>query len=202
MPSHEKNDTLLAGGYLIAPFRDLSHTHQLAIVHYLAVDGEAWDWPDAMGVEFSKWSADNPEATYEQTRTAVSRILVNHLEHFVTIHGDLQIGVALVDMDVVKQHVMTIDPDVGSHGSWEAYHAWYKAGGGVPSHPDHGRWPCILSGMEEEVFEDGWHRLHSYAASGHVDLPLVFFPAARHFDHEARMDTSTTSMTSTGPASG
>lgn len=65
MPSHEKNDALLAGGYSILPFRDLPQTYQLAITHYMAVDGEAWNWPEEMGREHSAWVADNPGASVE-----------------------------------------------------------------------------------------------------------------------------------------
>lgn len=188
MSSHENNDVLLASGFSISQFRDLPRTHQLALVHYLALDGEAWEWPAAMETEFQNWISENKGITNERQDAALRRIMVDHIDDFVMVHGDMEIGVAVVDMKVVKQHVLSVDPDIGDHGSWDAYHTWYTSGGGVPSYSDSDRWPCVLSGMDNEAFEDGWHRLHSYAAAGHADLPVIFFPDERHFDHEARMD--------------
>jgi hypothetical protein len=66
---------------------------------------------------------------------------------------------------------MDASPETGE--SWEAYHDWYVCTGSVPDHSREHRWPVVTWDDVESVFEDGWHRLHSYYKQGHDTIPIV-----------------------------
>ena len=59
------------------------------------------------------------------------------------------------------------------YADFAAYHEWYVKQGGIPDHGD-SHWPCVLSEYDDEVFEDGWHRFHSYVQKGHRTVLVVF----------------------------
>jgi hypothetical protein len=62
--------------------------------------------------------------------------------------------------------------------SFNEYHQWYLNNDipeRTPQYKNEKRWPCILSGFDDEVFEDGWHRFHSYYRSKHMTIPVVYF---------------------------
>ena len=42
---------------------------------------------------------------------------------------------------------------------------------------DHGdsRWPCILSGFDDELFQDGWHRFYGYVKNEHPTIKVLAF---------------------------
>tara|TARA_Y100001972_G_scaffold115322_1_gene151887 strand:- start:3281 stop:3790 length:510 start_codon:yes stop_codon:yes gene_type:complete len=69
--------------------------------------------------------------------------------------------------------IMLTHPEISNDfPSFDEYSRWYKAGGGVPSYAQDSVWPCILSG-NDEVLEDGWHRLHCYVSGGAAEIPVV-----------------------------
>lgn len=59
--------------------------------------------------------------------------------------------------------------------NWDEYHAWYIHTGDVPDYPATNRWPAISLGYGPTVFEDGWHRTHSYFRSRHETIPVVAY---------------------------
>lgn len=139
-------------------FRDLPLSHQLAIVQYMAVDGEAWD------ILFE----DSADAE------AVKASLVTAMPAYVQRYGYKKWSVAVIPVDVIKEAVMADEEIAGAFACWDDYAAWYGASGCVPSHGPENRWPVILSGDDYETLADGWHRLHSYIRAGHADIPAVF----------------------------
>lgn len=89
--------------------------------------------------------------------------------------GDLAMRYAEVPVEAVKKAVAETTVAGGEHGhrDFDEYHAWYCRQG-VPDHRDGDRWPAIAWNQDDEVFEDGWHRFHSYVRAGHQTIPVLF----------------------------
>lgn len=137
-------------------FRDLPLSHQLAVVHWMAVDGEAWD------VLFE----DFPGELKEQLQASMPL--------YVAQYGDQQWGVVDVPAEAIKAAIMQ-DPEIADdHSTWESYHQWYLEASDVEDHGRSNRWPVILSSDNEETIMDGWHRLHSYMRAGDATVPALF----------------------------
>lgn len=166
----EKNlsrlDDLLAERHQIVAFRNLAEPYQLALVHYMAVDGEAWD---ALS-----------EVPYGASADEIRNAIIGALPQYVGRYGDCQFGVVALPVGDVLRSVMQDEEIRDAFSDWAHYHAWYLGCGDVPEHGPTDRWPVILSGYDDETLQDGWHRLHSYVRAGHSDIPAVFYPELRH----------------------
>lgn len=140
----------------VMPFRDLPVPAQLAIAHYMAVDGEAWKLPPVFEREFRSM-----------------------LPWFRKKYGAKKFGYVEIPMEILTDAIMddeymAIDrPDLRT---FDEYHRWYVQKGGIPDHPETGRWPVILSSMDEQTLQDGWHRLHDYYRKGAEVIPAVYYP--------------------------
>jgi len=56
-----------------------------------------------------------------------------------------------------------------------AYHRECTQQGDTPSYPSGSpRWPCIISSLEDEFFEDGHHRFHAYVNAGDTHIPCLY----------------------------
>lgn len=149
-------DDLVGKDFKILAFRDLQLSHQLAIAHYMTLDG------DAEG----------------ETPASLEALLSAHLLH----HGDDEWGVLNVAAERLKQSVMADEDRASGNESWEQYAAAYCAAGDVPHYDSDDRWPVLLSADNYETLLDGWHRMHSYMRSGAVDVPAIFAPEERHYE--------------------
>jgi hypothetical protein len=193
---HEDHDALLGDACELVAFRDLPLPYRMALVHYKAVDGTAWEvsgFLDEVSMDPfvpPKGRERLPEAELAALRLAhrrrwqdqVRQGMETAMPAFVEAYGDQMFGVASVPVKAAKAHVMALgDLAADWSGDWDAYHAWYAGQGDVPDHPRDGRWPAIMSSFGDEAFEDGWHRFHSYVAAGDADIPVVFHPDERHF---------------------
>lgn len=152
-------DVLLDGQYEVQPFAALPASYQLAIVWFMAVDGDAWD------------GVDLPVMTEESMKP----LLAERMPEFVRLYGDTLFGTARLCTRAVQAAVMQDEEISEAFSNWEQYHADY-ARHGVPAHPASGRWPVILSDDDSETLRDGWHRFHSYVRGGAAVIPAVFFP--------------------------
>jgi hypothetical protein len=101
-----------------------------------------------------------------------------------------EVGVAFIEVPVkdvsstvTNSNAWREDASAKPGETWETYHAWYIQKG-VPDYPSENRWPALAGRKPaDEVFEDGWHRLHSYFRSGHGTIPVVAFD--RRAAHDA-----------------
>lgn len=144
----------LFGGVEV-PYKDHSLPVQQAISQYLSVDGEAWKY---LGYPITKW----------------------HVSRHKKIYGEQVFGLVHVPMDFLVTRVMQ-DEDLSDFGTFAAYHKWYMKEAGKFSAADQKKyfsteWPCFLSCYDEEVFEDGWHRFHTYFKRKVRVVPCVYFP--------------------------
>lgn len=169
-------DLLLAGRHEVKRYAELPRPHQLALAHYMAVDGEAWE---------NLLKLPSRRNSKESIRTA----LIEALPRYVGQYGECLFGAALLPTRDVLASIIR-DPELaGDWPDWKTYHAWYcqpSSAGGVPDHPRRNRWPVILSSTDDETLQDGWHRLHCYVRQGAKAIPAVFYPKARHMGSKAR----------------
>lgn len=159
----ERMNQLIGNDYSIKRFADMDAPAQMAIIWFMAVDGEAWD-----SVDLSSLSED-------ELKTGVAELI----PQYVKFYGDVLFGCASLSTKVICDAVMCdLDIADGFH-TWEQYHTWYLQSE-TPMHPKDGRWSVILSSDDDETLRDGWHRLHSYIRDGADEIPSVFFPTQDH----------------------
>lgn len=93
-----------------------------------------------------------------------------HMAKYGFLIGEVPTEVLIREIERVQGGRGEIDPD------FEKYHQWYidERAGPMPDHGPKNRWPVTLSQYyEEEVLEDGWHRLHDYYRKGHKTIPVM-----------------------------
>jgi hypothetical protein len=168
-----KTNLLIANAFdaVVEPYRNHAEQNQLAIAYYMSLNGEAWELPPALQA-VDGW--DNT-APHEQAKT----LFRDNLDFYVRKYGSRKFGTVNIPTAVLKSAVMSRDYDIIRDwgGDWQAYHNWYVGMGHMPDHDvSKPLWPCVLSQMDEEVFEDGWHRFHDYCRKGVAVIPCVFFP--------------------------
>lgn len=172
-PAISRLDRLIGPQAQLRRFADLPRPYQLALVHYMAVDGEAWPTLFASG---RRWS-----------RRRAAAILTAALPQYVDLVGTSVFGVARLSVSAVRRAVLE-DPEIAGHyADWSAYRdAMWAGKGEIPHHATAGRWPVILSSTDDETLQDGWHRLHCYLAQGARAIPAVYYPQPQHLAQHAR----------------
>lgn len=172
-PAVSRLDQLIGPQAELRRFGDLPRPYQLALVHYMAVDGEAWP---ALFTRRHRWS-----------RRRATAILAAALPQYVDLVGSCLFGVARLSVSTVK-HAVLQDPEIAGHyADWNAYRNGMWAGrSGIPNHATTRRWPVILSSTDDETLQDGWHRLHCYLAQGARFIPAVYYPQPQHRAQHAK----------------
>lgn len=166
-------DQLIGSAYEVRSFVDLTRPYQMAIAHYMAVDGEAWELL-------------LPGKVTWRTPAKVVEALGKALPEYVRLYGERRFGVASLPVALVKDAVLK-DPVLIESGAAASGSLWAsKPGeGDIPDHPKTNRWPVILSSTDDETLQDGWHRLHCYIAQGARVIPAIFYPSRRHCNRGA-----------------
>lgn len=150
--------SLVSNDYVVKSLAELPTPFQMAIIWYMAVEGDAWDKVDLFNID-----EDNFKSCFN-----------SFLPKFIEIYGDRKLGIAYLNADRICDSVME-DPEIAEDFSyWDEYHAWYTSGS-IPNHPDNDLWPVILSDDDSETIHDGWHRFHSYIRKNTTHIPAVFF---------------------------
>ena len=190
MPCGSKNLKLAKKhGSKVVLFKDLPNSHKLAIIWYMAADGEAWNFPNDNWEHHLYWS-DPDSSKLQQKYYAYLRnyILRNMDSYYIPLYGKTRWGVVEIPTDVMKQEMVARSKSRKGYEDWtkehptfDAYHEWYMKFGGWFDHTKHisrsrsYRWPCIMSGYNHEVLEDGWHRFHSYIERGDKTIPCIYY---------------------------
>lgn len=166
-------------GARIVQYRDMPLEHQLAIAHYMAIDGEAWEVLGKLEEDFEKVQCKDysNDKAFEKFRSDMVKLLRRSIHLYVEKYGKVKFGMAAIParalMDATLDRVGELKRD---HKSWKSYHDWYRDNCGIPKHSAKELWPVILSGFPDEVLEDGHHRFHSYVELGVKEIPCVFYP--------------------------
>lgn len=140
------------------PFSELPTSHQLAIIWWMAVDGDSWN-----SVNLSSFL----------TTDDIKSNLVILLPEYIKNYGDVEFSIGLLKTEDIINSVMQDEDIADSFSSWNEYHEWYSSGE-MPKHPKEDRWPIFLSSDDYETIMDGWHRFHSYVKDGDLLIPVIF----------------------------
>ena len=120
--------------------------------------------PIATEVEFCKLPKEYQSAMVEYCLEGVPCYEMDiHLSQFRFSYGT-------VDIEDAKKRIL--EGTCIDFKTFDEYHDWYSSYGHVPDHGD-SIWPCILSCVDYELFEDGWHRFHSYVKKGLTNIPVL-----------------------------
>lgn len=157
-------DSLIKDDYKIQRFSDLPTPYQMAIIWFMAVDGQAWD-----DVDLSVVPCDD-----------IKNVIVELLPKYIELYGEKLFGTVILHSSVIQNAIMCDTEISESFSNWEDYHSDYLRGGDIPKHYKTGRWPVILSNDDSETLCDGWHRFHSYMRDGAVEVDTIFFPEYHH----------------------
>lgn len=149
MPSKRNARLVKRHGGKVMTFRRLPLTAKLALIHYLAVQHDAWEHV----------------AERDQRRMVA---------FYDSRYGEVKFGFAMLPMKALTDEIMR-DDELSGHGTFAKYHRWYVTIGQMPRHRATNLWPVILSDFEDETLDDGWHRLHNYYDLGVKKVPAVWF---------------------------
>lgn len=161
-----------AYGGRVLLFKDLPRPFQMAMVHYMAIDGEAWEVLGAVAkLAFHKHSP-------KVWANAISKSLDLYVEEY----GKEKFGMVNIPTEVLTQAIWNSKDAQESdfkktYGTFENYAEWYRNGPHMPKHPAKDRWPVILGGDPiQEVLQDGWHRFHCYVKQNASIIPCIYYP--------------------------
>lgn len=166
----------------IHQFRQLPPEAQLALAHYMGVEGVAWDFSGFVsfdGVEnpHGREPAERERILENNSRRLVAAI-TEALPHIVDRYGDSEYGLVEAPTEELIRDIWESYPDIREeHADFAEYHAWYlQTAKGYRVWYGQPTWPCLLSGFPGETFHDGWHRFHAYVASGATMIPCLWYP--------------------------
>jgi hypothetical protein len=143
------------------PFKDLPVAAQLAMIHYMAIDGEAWDYTPLDG------KLPDPSG----------KTLIDSVPYYVAKYGDEMFGYHPgVDTKQIQSSIM-LDVDIAiDWKNWQEYHEWYRVNCGGQDHDiTKPLWPVILSSHDDETLQDGWHRFHCYSQKNVPLVPILYY---------------------------
>lgn len=158
-------------------FKDLPVEAQRAIIHYMAVDGEAWEVHDILGAAFEKcWKVRGKHPEKEDAIIKQAWRSKSLMRFYIEKYGHLKFGYVHIPSSILMYETLRRDYELKKQFSaWKDYHDWYKSFGDMPRHTNKNLWPCILSGFNNEVLEDGHHRFHRYVELGVKKIPCVYY---------------------------
>lgn len=113
------------------------------------------------------------EATFATVQYCIEIDEMPEMMQAVEVFKSVPARLVEIPLDAVKAAFMESTEIAESFATFDDYHRWYMGASDVPMYGAANRWPCIASCMEDEVVQDGSHRLHSYIAAGHTSIPVL-----------------------------
>lgn len=96
------------------------------------------------------------------------------VKEFEDVNGGVPFEIYKVPVSVVAKKAME-EANERDGAGFENLDEWHENYIGSEELPNHKKvWP-LLGGDEEEVIQDGWHRLHLYYENGVRIVPVLFF---------------------------
>jgi len=167
------------------PFKSLPKEYQMAMIHYMAIDGEAWETP-----EFEKKYENLPSVRSIKGLKNAREWISKNLSFWIKKYGVVKFGM----MEIPSMELMTIiferdkeadqaeSYDAFPFENFQAYHKWYvNTAGGLSKVTDqhyNEKWPVILGSTidkDYEVLQDGWHRFHTYIRRKEKTIPVMYY---------------------------
>jgi len=186
MSKYDKKNQQLARKYgaVTLPYNKLPRPYQLSIAYYMAIDGEAWGIPDEIMHHISN---HYPKASYtknreeykkqwKEYREQLVRLLVKNIHFYIEEDGKQKFKKANIPTAVLMREIFERHVDIrADNPTFEDYMKSYEDYTTVPDHSRRNRWPVIMSGFDDDIIEDGWHRFHCYITQKQRTIPCVFF---------------------------
>ena len=150
---------------VILPFAVLPKPHQLAIAWYMSIDGAKWE---DLGNMSNVKSHDELVIDFKKA-----------LPEYVKKYGKKKFGTLNIPMSVCQEIIMKSRSDLkDDFKTFMDYHKWYTSYQfNHLKYKNINVWPCILSdNLNEELFQDGWHRFHRYVQLKMLSIPCVYYP--------------------------
>lgn len=172
---------LLAGtDARIVAFADMPLSSHKSIADYMSSEGTAWTLPSELDDRSWEWDEALPD-------------LIDRYGHVLFGYAAVPFQSIITALQQAKPHFTADNVRLFGHEDFATYHAHYmaKVPYAVTVPGKHGRmvtlhrgqppggsevWPIFLDGVNGEVLQDGWHRLHQYYAQGLQSVPAIFFP--------------------------
>lgn len=180
--SHSKNVDVLAklidahNGRIVL-YRDLTIESQMAIAHYMAIDGEAWDTTRELENAFEKHRSRFPSAKATASKLATkawAETFAKFIPYYVKKYGHLDFGYVEIPTTVLCDTILKHNPDLKEYFSFTSYHKTYDARGYKHQATSDKPWPVILHC--EDILQDGWNRFHQYVKRKLPTVPAVWYP--------------------------
>ena len=175
-------------GAKILPFNKLPKEARYAIIHYMVIDGEAWEVSDELMESFEKGWKIKGKDRYDKARELHKKALMlpSSMKFYSDKYGHIKFGYGHIPTKELIEAIWKRDYGVKDwgedRGTFEEYKEWYFGGGSEASnHPRTHRWPSILGSSDDCVLEDGWNRFHSYVDSKCRTIPCVFYVAEEKY---------------------
>ena len=121
----------------------------------------------------SKLGALPPEATFSTVEYCIEADDMPEFSDAIAVFKDVPAILLEIPVDVIKAASMAFPDMADSFANFDAYHRWYMGAGDMPIYGAEHRWPCIASLLEDELVQDGNHRLHAYIEAGHATIPVL-----------------------------
>ncbi len=161
----------------VLPFKKLPKEYQMAMTHYMAIDGEAWEHPKEVcpGMRTLKGLKDG------------RNWMLKNISFWVKKYGNVKFGVMEIPTEeftdlLFQAMVEGKQFEEGEFKSFKEYHAWYVNGpGGLNKATDlhyFESWPVILGSTIDkdfEILQDGWHRFHTYVRLKRKATPVIYY---------------------------
>ena len=154
------------------PFSKLSLEAKLAMIWYMAIDGEAWTTPDVEG-DFKYTAAIGSPSGNK----AYQKFIAKNMDWFDKKYGHLVFGLAMVPREEFEKSLLANfrkNPDMNHLHSMESFIKEYREGGPTVNHKNFS-WPVIFSNYPEELIQDGWHRMHCYLNKQIATIPCIYY---------------------------
>lgn len=114
-----------------------------------------------------------PEATYATVQFCIEADDMPEKEQSLEIFKHVRAKLIEVPVENVIRAIMATSEISSTYQTFDEYHQWYLSHGDTPSYTSENRWPCISSTQDDEVVDDGSHRLHAYIRAGAKTIPLL-----------------------------
>ena len=173
----------------VMPFSQLPNAAQLSMAYYMAVDGEAWELPEAVEDAYfncsQQWQARSIEAhrkggsaigEHDAIYRPAKEAFIAALPFFNKKYGERKFGLVTVSTAaLVAAYLQLHREDDEFPGDFDAYHTWFMDHCGTQDHGD-SVWPVILDSTGDALLQDGWHRFNFYVERQLEQIPCLYYP--------------------------
>jgi len=164
-------------GARVKRFSEMTMPYKMSMAWYMAFDGEAWNLLGKLDNDDNFPSSFSSNKKKDEAQTRMLKLMKQEMPLYVEEYGREKFGVGRIPTGQMLKYFWEYNTDSmrDEFETWEAYHAWYRKNCGIPKHGTRSRWTCIMSGMDDELLQDGWHRFHSYVSLGCRDIPIIYY---------------------------